>query len=936
MNLKILSTALCRTPLFSYRDNIEEVWEELKEAIKISSEEFYGLIKDINSDEIAHLPLKLKFSCWKYFNRARFRATPFGPFGSITLLRLTAEQQGTITLQQRPSLTHFTDWHYKDHLTNDIERLYDESQHLVRNASIYNCGNQLRYISITAENLFEISSIANQQIVEYTLNLCKTPINKHKIIDALAQQYQLQAAIIKDFLKQLIALQLVITDLHPNIIGTDYFKRIAIKPKTSTDSYIISKRKLIKGQLNPQGLKIVAEAVNFLKDYLPKAQQTTLDVFKKQFQEKFEYQEVPLLQALDPELGVGYGDLASSPETDNLVEILKNNRPSENQAINIPYTALHQFLLNSIIKQEEVKLERLNRYQQMPNKAVFPNTLSAMVQLVDDLVILEHAGGATANALLGRFTLENSLLTDHCKQIAHIEQQANPGVIFFDIAYQAEKKIDNINRREAIYTYELPILSWPGSSKVLSLQDISISVKDNEVVLRSVKSGKRLIPRLSTAYNYSRSDLAIYRFLCDLQHQGLQTNIGINLKNIFPDLDYYPRLSYKNLVLSPRMWKVPHHFHKKNSTTALADLKNWLQKNNVSKQFKCGYHDQFLWFDCNQEQDLLFFLMHCKNKEDVYITEAFTPVDGTLKNEREQPYLGEYIINLYHNEPIYQPLNPDYALFHQHDESTILPGQDWLYFEIYCHPSRSNVLLTHAISTYIKQMQMAKYIKKWFFIRYPIPVYHIRLRVQLKNPKDLSKAITLLSDLLEADIKSGLVTDLQIKPYRRETERYGLQEIEVVEKCFNADSKYILRLLHRKINQNTAYLLIMRLLGDLLTELKIDEWVTLSTVRESAGYFAKEHAFGGREFKKINGTYSQLLQEASPLLTKTLDKSYRRTLRAMVSSMEHLAQPRKLQLMRDFIHMHINRLFTTDQRMHEAVIYQYYLKQLMAKQKRSI
>jgi thiopeptide-type bacteriocin biosynthesis protein len=118
--------------------------------------------------------------------------------------------------------------------------------------------------------------------------------------------------------------------------------------------------------------------------------------------------------------------------------------------------------------------------------------------------------------------------------------------------------------------------------------------------------------------------------------------------------------------------------------------------------------------------------------------------------------------------------------------SNILPGGDWLYFEIYCHPSRSNEILLNPINQFIKESQ--EQISKWFFIRYDDPKPHIRLRLQIVDSSFGYQIVKNLNSFLENDFHTGLISDIQIKTYYREIERYGAGRIEFVEEFFFLDS----------------------------------------------------------------------------------------------------------------------------------------------------
>lgn len=922
MDLKLLPTVISRTPLFSYEDTLEDKWDELKEAIKISSKDLYEQIKDTRKEDYDQLPEKVRFSCWKYFNRARFRATPFGPFGSITMVPL--EREGSeVIVEKDPTLHTFTNWIHKDTLLSDLPNLYKNAKFFQANTSVYPCGDQLRYISTLEDGTFEIASIDKQAIIEDVLQLCKTTIAKEKIVKHLISKYELELAVVDDFLIQLIELQLLLTDLHPNIIGTDYFKRVGLDGQEFKENpYIIATRSLLKGSLSTQQFKVIPEAINFIKDYLPQPVHKPLEDFKRAFQLKFEYREVPLLEALDPELGVGYNELESSPHTDELIELLKGSRIQENEQI--PYTPFHQFLLNGILKGEDIQLEELVKHDLPKYVAKFPNTFSAVVKMADDQLILEQTGGCTANSLLGRFTLDNPNLITYCKALVKSEENANPDIIFFDIAYQSEIDVDNINRRETIYKYQLSILSWTDQN-LLGLDDIMISVQNEELVLRSKQYNKRLIPRLTSAYNHIRSDLSIYRFLCDIQHQGLQTLFNIKLPFIFPNLNFYPRITYKNIIFTPRTWKISAAlFAKNDKLSAIEILKNWLKEKTITEYFGYGERDQFVIFNQNNLNDLSHLLQQLRRKKDIYIYEVLLPSSSSIKNIDRQNYLSEIIVNLHNSNNIYSTIREKSPMLERKVDPFSLPGQDWVYFEIYIHHTSANTFLISNINDYIKKIKPK--IKRWFFIRYSVPSYHIRLRIQLKNPDFFQEVTTNLFTILKPCLRTGLVNNLQIKPYCREIERYGANTIEQVEKYFGKDSEYVLSLIGIMIDFKDFYLLVIRLLDDIFFQLNIVESQRLKSVESIANHLAQKYDLTGHKFKKINSLWKELMQYPQLHLPKRLESKYKGILLEANSLLSIFDHQRRLQVMGDLLHMHINRLFTTDQNIHELIIYQLYYK----------
>lgn len=931
MKLTLSPISLCRTPVFSVHQELSQVWDELKGYIHESSPAFFEIIKDLQYPELESAEPKTRFTVWKYFNRAKFRATPYGGFAAFSLVPVCKEKghTGAIAIEHKTTQYRFPDWQEKENINQNADWLSLHSGFLRANTSTYITAEDIRYISET-DGLFELSAITAEQTIISMLTFCGTKRSITAVRDFLYLELGFKKGLINNFLEQLIDFQLLVSDLRPNIIGTDYFKRINYPDQHKKTDYIISERKIVSGQLPAEKFNILTEVAGFLGKHTYPEQNQSLKNFKEKFKKTFENKEIPLLVAIDPELGLGYKALETDKQEDQLIQELKANQRQAKSIQNLKYTPLHQFMLNQMITHKNIQL---HDFKDPGNEQALPlaNTISTLVQYTDDYIILDNIGGYTANSLLGRFSMAGEAVAEHCAAFVKIEEEANPDVLFFDIAYQHDKKADNVNRRKSIYSYELPILSWTDNQQVIDLNDIMVSIKKDDLILYSLKYGKRIVPKSASAYNYSRSDLAVYRFLSDLQHQHINSSLGIDLKNFFPGLVHYPRVQYKNVVLSTEKWEVPKQIcTAANTTEALKLLTEWLAGIALKGPFKCGAGDQTLLFKPDVKEDLLSFAFFCKNRTGLYIEETFIPVTAVVTDENNQPYLPEFIISLQHNQQIYEPYTLKAPATRPADGNIFLPGGEWLYFEIYCHTSRANAVLSKLTREYLNVFR--KQIKNSFFIRYSDPSSHLRVRIQLKNIADTQLLLTGFSEVLKPAITSGLIRDLQVKTYQRESERYGGTRIALVEKWFGINSDFIFSLLAKQATANDYYSLSITMLENVLEKAGYTLPEQLYFVEMMADLFAAEMNIRPEGFKKLNQTFKDFSVATDLLkLNKLQSKKAVKTETVFLEVLNTCPAAEQHNLLADLFHMHTNRLFENEQRMHEMVMYYYLTKRLKMK-----
>ncbi|MGY3052947.1 thiopeptide-type bacteriocin biosynthesis protein [Pedobacter sp. UYEF25] len=925
MKLKIHPSIIFRTPKFSFLDDLPSIWIALKEAISISSSSFYEIIKDVTTEDLDGLPPKIKFTIWKYFNRAKFRATPYGTFASVGILEnCIAAGDSDIVIHEVQKLGSFIDWPYKSNLPRDLQSEILADTLLFSNSTYYRTNEGLRYVSFS-NNLFEISEINENKLVESILGACFKPIKVSELVTFLKISED-GVKNLTDLLIQMHELQLIFVERDQNSIGEDYFKRIGIHSSPEIPQYIIAQREVISGKIDAKLLQHLPNLVHFVNQLLPMEERPPLANFIKRFKKKFDQKEVPFLIALDPEMGVGYEDLEQGGGSEDFVAQFAGRQGKMKQGLSILKEQIENSLSESSFKiGEPVFLNRVQLPQDI-REPKLPNTFSVLLSVVDELVFAETIGGATANALAGRFTLANEKIEKHCSEMAELEQKANPEVLFFDVSYLAENNVDNINRRRQIYDYQLSILNFDTSAEPLNLNDFMISVVNSEIIIRSKKINKRLIPRMASAYNYSRSDLSAFRLLCDLQHHHVQTSLSFSLSNIFPELNYYPRLQYHNVVLSAAKWKIKklEYLTKANENPTIEVFRRYLEEKGVSPYFKAGLGDQTLCFNLEIDEDLEAFMQFLDKKTELYVEEVAVPKKNLVVDEKGKPYFAQFNLNLYHEEKIFSgeestddDRKPTIAQY--------FPlGGEWLYLEIYCHQQRADEILLNVIGKFVANYGDA--IAFWFFIRYNENGDHIRLRMLLNDPKKSQELTYALTENLSSYLQSGIVSDVQAKMYRRELERYGANNIEEIEKHFAIDSEFVLAFLASNPSDFDKYKCCSCVL-ELIAESEIFEpKFFIRLVRQISDSFNSEHHLESMDFKKLNEKYQSY--RSYEILEKTPEQTqkFNQFSQSMVSILKDIEIEKRASLLSSLMHMHINRLFSNHQRSHEMLFYYFFFK----------
>lgn len=902
---------IVRVPQLPISSSIEESWSDLKESIKISSPEFYEIIKDVDYQNINSLPERQQLTILKYFNRSKYRCVPFGTFSSIGTAAIGNNGQFSLVLNDKRKVHSLTDWKATQLLEKSLNDILSEDYKLFSNSTYYTVGNQIRFVRRMGEQ-FELAEIEHDLTISNILGCCQSPRKISEVLELVRDTNSNDDLLV--LLDDLIGCGLLITELEPNLIGKDYFRRVKFRPKSVSGLYVIAEHTFDKGVISKKYTQHIPVLIELLTRILPDPEESEDMVgFMQRFSKRFDRGDIPVMVALDPEVGVGYGNLHNKINDDSLLGKVMGGQRKKSDVFSFLNT-LGQFPIDETIYLDKSVIEKSTSLTKRP----LPNSCSLVGNIVDDHLIVERIGGHSFNQLAGRFTAVSNDILKICKEIAAIEESANPEVIFFDIAYNAELSVDNVNRRQRLYHHELNLLNYTELESPLTLDDLFISISGKEIVLRSRKLNKRMVPRMSSAYNYRRSDLPVFRFLYDLSFYGIWPDLTFEPLILFPDKQYYPRFQFRNMILSLAKVKITKDVitggSQEDKISSLRSLIRYFKFGSIIKVL--GAQEPLI-MDSSKHGDMKLLISELEKRESVYIEELPVSVNPLAIDNKGKCYMNQVIIPLVHKNEVYYG-SGNITNIDCSKKRAFLPGKDWISLEIYGHTSGANSLLTGPLTKVLQQFQ--EQIKCWFFIRYNENGDHLRFRLQLKHKRFREEIMEVVHSYLEPLYSKGLINDVSLRTYNREMERYDIAGIVQVEQHFRLDSDLVLELIRNEVPEHLRYIQCLQLFlavkeAGLIGEQRFDSW--MENIRYHLG---EEHQMNTEKYKILNQYYKE-----EEIYTLVINTPMARNAQNLVSSFTELINTcpdrRRAPFFTDLMHMHINRLFTDDQRAHEMIIY---------------
>lgn len=283
-------------------------------------------------------------------------------------------------------------------------------------------------------------------------------------------------------------------------------------------------------------------------------------------------------------------------------------------------------------------------------------------------------------------------------------------------------------------------------------------------------------------------------------------------------------------------------------------------------------------------------------------------------------------------------------------KTSFLIGEEWLYYKIYTGFATTDSVLYNHLYTVVTGLLRDGLIDKWFFIRYADPEHHLRLRLHLTEPEHIGMVILAFQATFRRLSEQHTIWKIQTETYERELNRYGEMVMEETETLFFYDSECIVKLLtvlELTDNDNERWMVGMAAIDSFLDVFGYDRGARKNLVEHLRVGFFKEFQVNAATKKDLSTKYRNHKNEIDRFMKsdpdsndlKALLQERNRAILTVVNTIREQLEPERLDdVLGSHIHMMMNRLFDSNNRQSEMILYDLlcsYYTSVLAREKKT-
>lgn len=960
----------------------------------------------------------------RYFSRLTSRATPFGLFAGTS----------TGTIGEETHLTFGARRGYRRHTRLDMDYLVALTDLLARdsslrntltyrpNNSLYRIAGRVRYVESRLDGKqrsYHLVAVEDTDYLRATLARAGHGATPQTLAGNLVTE-EITFADATNYIERLIENQILVSDLVINVTGDEpihpLIAYLSEHPETIHAANLLSQTREKLQVIDDAGVGVKPECyrsvapllealpakvelsrlfqvdmfkpapeatlgsavldelvrgVEMLHHIAARPRENLLNDFRKAFVARYEGREIPLVEALDEEIGVGFST------NDGSEPLIKNIAfppvASVTESINPRYPFLLRKLCEAIecgsheIVFSDSDIEALK----MKDAPPLPCAFAAMATLAarspealahgDFRVHLGGVLGPSGARMLGRFCHADESLRSHVMRHLREEEAIQPRAVFAEVVHLPQGRLGNILSRPILREYEIVYLGRSGAplKRQIPVSDLHVSVRSGRIHLRSASLNREVIPRMTNAHNFGSGNLGVYTFLGLLQRQGV-TGMGWDW-GALSSAPFLPRVCVGRLVLSLSCWNVGKDelrlLGESKGAKRFHTVQTWRAKRKLPRLIKLADDDNALPVDLDNALSVESFVHLIKEREEARLIEMFPDADNLCAYSPEGRFVHELIVPFIKLKPeigISKAVKAEVAsiqpsAFRSPPSYFRLcpPGSEWLYVKLYTGTATAERVLRDEIKTLVAEIIESGAADCWFFIRYSDPDFHLRLRFHGTPERLHGEVQPALYATFAKLFDNGKLQRVQLDTYEREVERYGGTEgIQLAERYFQIDSEAVLEIIDMlepgDAGADERWRLTLCGMDMLLDDFGFDISAKLALINDVRSAFAKEFGvdkeLGGlsKQFRGERKSLETLLDsermENHPL-APGVEVFRRRSEKSkpVIAELKSLEEAGMLsisleELSLSYIHMHANRLLRSAHRQQEFILYDFLVR----------
>lgn len=987
--------------------------EEVREALFVASPSLDERLQDWLSDPTSQRGLKVERPLTRYLERMSVRPTPFGLFAGYSVGRVTAGET-RLVLEPRARYGRHTrlDVSSLGLVAETLRRDPALRPWLTfrPNSSLYPAAGRLRYAESRSQGGFRSYHLVGLEVDDYLRSTLRRAERGARLSELAEPLWQADPEITPEdaaaYVNELAESQVLVCDLAPTLTGPEpldeMIARLRGLPAPEGASTVSALERVeaalakLDARLGNEGARyreIAAELAGFgvtagpaqllhvdltkpapqatlgprvvdeigraamlMHRIVPSPEPPVLTRFRELLLDRYQGDEVPLVEALDPESGIGFGE--SAADASPLLEGVPFDVPSSGGSFRPRDAWLLRRVAGAVrdgareLPLDDEDLAALDVADRLP----LPDAFSVIGVLLSrspealargdfQFAVEAIAGPSGANAL-SRLCHADPALCEQVRALHRREEAHRLEAVFAEVVHMPERCPGNVVCRPALRRHEIPFLGRSGVDRdaQIPVTDLRVRVDtaSGRIVLRSASLEREVIPRQTSAHAFEQSSLGMYRFLCALQGQGTSGQL-MWLWGPLESMPFLPRLTHGRTVVARATWTL--------SAKELASLKGargrGLHREVQSLRARLGLprrllqtdDDRALPVDLDNVLSVEAMWDAVKTRQSVKLTEMLPSFEQACVTGPEGRFMHEVVVPFV-KKGGGAPPEPRRLVSHVRS-AAFTPGSDWLFVKLYTGTATADRVLTGVVEPLVTQALGTGAADRWFFLRYADPDWHLRVRLHGPASRLLGEVLPALHAMTAPFLADGRIARLCLDTYERETHRYGGPEaVEVAERIFQVDSEAVLAIvsmLSGDAGAEARWRLALRGVDLMLDDLGFDLAGKRSVVTASRRSLGRRLSADpglrdplARKFRKERLSLEALLdpsRERESKLRPALQVLHLRSQRLvpLVGELRGLGEAGRLaqsleELAASYLHMFVNRLLRASGPQHELIL----------------